>query len=633
MGTDTLIGSEIAGLRIDALVGRGGMGTVYRAHDVELGRTVAIKVLAPELADSERFRDRFLRETRIAASLDHPNIVPIYSAGEADGVLYLAMRYVAGADLARLIEDGGPLDPKRALALIEQVASALDTAHEQGLVHRDVKSSNILVSLSAGREVCYLGDFGLTKRRGTISGLTAADQVVGTLDYIAPEQIQGDEAEAAADVYSLACVLYECLTGSPPFDRATDVAVLWGHVHDEPPTVSSRRPELPPALDAVLARGLAKAPADRYASAGELAAAAREALAPPARPPDQRPGRRAAPAFLIVVLVAAVAVAALLLLRDGGGGGPAAVSPNAVGIIDAERDALAGEIPVGAGPAAIAVGDGAVWVANVEDGTVSRIDPEARRVLRTIPLGDPPSDIAVDPQSAWVALGGLGAVARINPDQNTAATPVSALAGEDACQTPQASITFGGGFLWLACREPDLGRVDPRTGSSSRIGVEAALLTSASAERPEFSDVGFAFGSLWLVNRTANSVIEVEPGSGQKLGELTVGRGPAALAVGPDSLWIVNFDDDTLTRITISEPGQTPTLTTVPVGDGPVDVAVGEGGVWVITQLDRTVVRIDPETNEVVATIDVGNDPQGVAAGAGAVWVTVRASDPATSAP
>ena len=192
------------------------------------------------------------------------------------------MRYVEGTDLSRLVADEGRSTPSASSRSLEQAASALDAAHEQGLVHRDVKPSNMLIARSAGREHCYLADFGLTKRTGSISGLTATHQVVGTLDYIAPEQIQGGELDARADVYSLACVLHECLTGEPPFERATDVAVLWAHVHEEPPLVTSRRPELPQAVDAVLARGLAKKPEDRYASCGELVAALRTALAPEA---------------------------------------------------------------------------------------------------------------------------------------------------------------------------------------------------------------------------------------------------------------------------------------------------------------------------------------------------------------
>ena len=246
------------------------MGAVYRAEEEGLGRKVALKVIAPELAQDERFRERFLRESKIAASLDHPHVIPIYQAGDEDGLLFLAMRYVEGSDLAKVLAEDGALEPKRAVELLSQIAEALDAAHEKGLVHRDVKPSNVLIAESAGREHCYLGDFGLTKRTGSLSGVSVAGEIVGTLEYVAPEQITGNALDERADVYSLGCVLYECLTGQSPFPRATDVALLWAHVHEEPTPPSKARPDLPKELDTVLARALAKEPGRRYRSAGEL---------------------------------------------------------------------------------------------------------------------------------------------------------------------------------------------------------------------------------------------------------------------------------------------------------------------------------------------------------------------------
>ena len=198
IGSDPLPGSEIAGFRLEALLGRGGMGAVYRAEDARLGRKVALKLLVPELAQSDRFRDRFLRESQIAASLDHPHIVPIYAAGDADGQLYLAMRYVEGYDLRELIARESPLDPQRALRLVDQVADALDAAHERGLIHRDVKPANVLIAERAGREHCYLTDFGLTKQTSSISGLTGTGELVGTVEYVSPEQIRGERGRRAS---------------------------------------------------------------------------------------------------------------------------------------------------------------------------------------------------------------------------------------------------------------------------------------------------------------------------------------------------------------------------------------------------------------------------------------------------
>src|SRR5215211_6625156 len=243
VGVDQRVGTSVAGYTIERLLGRGGMGAVYLAEDTALARKVALKLLSPELAENERFCERFLRESRLAASLDHPHVVPIYQAGEADGVLYIAMRYVEGTDLKALLAREGALEPARALALCEQVAGALDAAHQRGLVHRDVKPANVLID-EAGH--AYLADFGLTKQTSSISGLTGTGELVGTVDYVAPEQVRGGEVGAAADQYALACLLYECLTGEPPFRRESDVAALWAHVEEAATPPSEQRPDLPP---------------------------------------------------------------------------------------------------------------------------------------------------------------------------------------------------------------------------------------------------------------------------------------------------------------------------------------------------------------------------------------------------
>jgi YVTN family beta-propeller protein len=604
------------------------MGAVYRAREVALERRVALKVIASELAEDSRFRERFLRESRVAASLDHPHIVPIFQAGEQDGALFIAMRYVEGTDLGGLLAQEGALEPARTVAILEQIAEALDAAHEKGLVHRDVKPSNVLIASAAGKEHCYLADFGLTKRTGSLSGVSAPGDVVGTLDYVAPEQITGAEVDARADVYSLGCVLYECLTGRSPFPRATDVALLWAHVHEEPRRPSEVRPELPQTVDAVLGRALAKEPDRRYGTAGELVAAARASLglvetAPP------RPSKR--PRWILGTAVLGLAVAAalgLLVTRDSGGG-LASVAPNSVGVIEPASNELVAEVPSGTDPGAVAVGEGAVWVANVEDETVARIDPGTRERQRTIAVGDFPSDVTVGGGAVWVALGALAELTRVNPDQNAAAAPTPALDDNTPCGAPRASVAFGGGVVWFVCENGELGRIDPATGRARSIGLEAGLLTSASAVLPNFSDIAYGLESLWIVNRAANAVVEIDPVTNQKLRELSTGGAPSAIAIGPGALWIANYDDDTVTRLAIAGRGQPAAQTTFPVGDGPVDVAVGEDGVWVASSLDRKVTRLDPETGETVATIEIGNEPQRLAAGGGAVWVSVRAPEQA----
>ena len=281
---------QIAGYRIEARVGRGGMGEVYRAVQLSLGRRVALKVLVPELAADDLFRRRFLRESRIAASIDHPSVIPIYDSGEDGGLLYIAMRYVDGSDLATLLEREGRLEPARAMAIMTQVASALDAAHTRGLVHRDVKPANILLAAAApgASSHCYLCDFGLIKQVGTeqaFSALTATDQFVGTIPYVAPEQIEGREVDGRTDVYALGCVLFHCLTGSVPYQGENDVEVVFAHLREPPPSISSRLPGLPVAMDAVIARAMAKGKEDRYPTCSALVAAMDERVGAGARRP------------------------------------------------------------------------------------------------------------------------------------------------------------------------------------------------------------------------------------------------------------------------------------------------------------------------------------------------------------
>ena len=267
----------IAGYRLEEVLARGGMGVVYRATQLALKRRVAVKLITPAHAHDESFRVRFERESRIAASIEHANVIPVYEAGEDNGLLFIAMRLVEGTDLEALLERGGALEPARAARIVGQVAGALDAAHARGLVHRDVKPANVLITLDEP-EHAYLTDFGVAKQVGAPAALTRAGQWVGTLDYLAPEQIECEEVTAAADVYSLAAMLYHCVTGHPPYERPNDAARIWAHLSAEPPKASALRPELPRALDAVIARGLAKSPGSRFESAGALARACTRAL-------------------------------------------------------------------------------------------------------------------------------------------------------------------------------------------------------------------------------------------------------------------------------------------------------------------------------------------------------------------
>ncbi|MGH3077110.1 MAG: serine/threonine-protein kinase [Gaiellaceae bacterium] len=671
-GSELAPGTIVAGFQVEALIGRGGMGAVYRAAEEGLGRNVALKVIAPALAQDERFRERFLRESRIAASFDHPHVVPIYQAGEEGGLLYLAMRYVEGTDLAKLIAEEGTLEPRRALELLAQVAEALDAAHEHGLVHRDVKPSNVLIAESAGSEHCYLGDFGLTKRTGSLSGISVAGEIVGTLEYVAPEQITGNLLDERSDVYSLGCVLYECLTGQAPFPRATDVALLWAHVHEEPPPPSEARPELSRELDTVLARALAKEPGRRYRSAGELVEATRSALslapsetagrrsrlasgvvrARSARGlvqrahAHQRPGRTILAGFAaLLALVLAAALAAFLLARDSGGLAP--VSPNSVGVIDPASNELVAEIPVGVNPEGIALDRDSAWVANSSDGTVMQIDRRVRQVSETVSIGRYPTDVRSANAVLWVAL----AEYRAGRSKSRSPAPVGSASSTIGSSHFVAGLdwfTFGIRSLqgrtriegracvrrnaFLAVDEVALGKANPVwLGCDSFLsravtGTKAASFArvDVSAVSPWFSDVALGLGSIWLTDRAADTMAEIDPVTRREVRLVDVGDDPSAIAVGLGSVWVANFESDTVTRIEPSGPRLPVRVETISVGDGPADVAVGGNAVWVVNGLDGTVSRIDAETKRVVATITIGNEPRRVAASATDVWVTVR---------
>ena len=339
-------GSRVAGYLLEERIGSGGMAVVFRAVDERLGRRVALKVLSPVLASDEAFRTRFIRESRAAAAVDDPHIIPVYEAGDTGGVLFIAMRFVPGGDVGQLVDRDGRLPAARATAIISAVASALDSAHAAGLVHRDVKPANMLVDVRPGRaDHVYLSDFGLSKPTMSSLDLTGSGIFIGTLSYASPEQIEGRAVDARADQYSLACAAFELLSGSPPFVRTQPAAMIWAHVSDPPPALSSLVPGLGQAADAVLARALAKEPRNRFASCGEFAAALSAALERPVQapavmepaavspaaigPPPATPARSGPPRTRrlkagIAALLAVAVAAAIAIGRLGGSGAPVA---------------------------------------------------------------------------------------------------------------------------------------------------------------------------------------------------------------------------------------------------------------------------------------------------------------------
>jgi serine/threonine protein kinase/streptogramin lyase len=648
MIADPRIGTQLAGYRIEAVIGRGGMSVVYLAEDIRLKRKVALKLLSPELAQSEKFRERFVRESELAASLDHPNIIPIFEAGESEGALYIAMRYVEGTDLGALIEREGGLEPERAVGLLAQAAGALDTAHARGLIHRDVKPSNMLIAAGtsrAGLEHLYLSDFGVTKRSTSDSGITGTGQFVGTLDYAAPEQFEGRALDARTDVYSLGCVLYECLTGEVPFQRDTQAALVYAHLMSPPPAVTDKRPGLAEGIDEVVATGMAKVPEKRYASAGELVEAAHKTLAPAAvievTNAQQGGSKRRMPILIgagaaLVVLV----VVLVTLLSRSGGGGPSLPSASSTGAGLAASDrvdrlsqvrsdvALARTVPlkVGNAPSGVVVGEGSVWITNEGDGTVSRIDPVTNQA-RVIRVGKGPDALAVGEDSIWV-VNRLGhSVSRIDPGTNRVEATIDVSGGFPG------TIAVGEGAVWIGVEgDYPLGvhlatvhKIDPQSNQDvASIPIEGALVWVV---------ITTGGGAVWAVGNAGN-LVRIDPSTTQAQAITDLGEPPGAIALADGALWVASVRGEVLKV----DPATGRVEARVPGGGSPgglqgtgtreaqLAIAVGDGIIWVTGKVDGSISRIVSVSGTALEPIKVGLTPTGVAVGFGSVWVTVDAS-------
>jgi streptogramin lyase len=623
VGSDPRPGSEIAGFRLEQLLGRGGMGAVYRAEDVRLGRKVALKLLIPELAENERFRERFLRESQTAASLDHPHIVPIYAAGEADGQLYLAMRYVEGSDLRQLIAREAPLAPERVLRIAEQVGDALDAAHERGLIHRDVKPANVLVDERSGRVHCYLTDFGLTKQTSSISGLTGTGELVGTVEYVSPEQIRGEPVDGRSDLYSLGCVLYECLTGERPFARESEVATLWAHVHDAPPSLRGLGGE----IDTVMAKALAKAPAERYRTCGELVREGRAALGLAERPKALRRRRarrvrlsRGRLVALIAAATAGVVIAATGLLLSRGSDGLSHIAPGSVGVIDPASGDLVAEIPLGFESSLIAAGERFVWVLDPDAKTLTRIDPSTMEVVpptRGVPADGIPMGLAVGEGFVWVAVnqGRSLAVLKIGPeleDLKQSITIERSATGTLSIQRNTVILTTGHGAVWALERgSSEVTRIDPASGEPKTLtdGFGASLSIAVDEE------------AIWLGG--INGVNKLDPTTGTELGSTPVSgvvdSSAASIAIGKEATWFVANSRPRLSQI---PPAGDTVDDSYPVGEAPGAVAVdADGVVWTASSGDGTVTRLDPRDGS-SETIELGAAPGGIVTDFGRVWIS-----------
>jgi DNA-binding beta-propeller fold protein YncE len=592
------VGTQFAGYRIEGVVGRGGMGVVYRATELALDRPVALKLIAPELAGDDSFRERFLHESRLAASIDHAGILPVYAAGEADGELYLASRFVAGTDLRAVLDDG-PLPAERAIGLVGQVADALDAAHEQGLVHRDVKPGNVLVDTA---DHCYLCDFGLTTQR-VDGGTTTSGRLAGSLDYLAPEQIRTGDVDGRADQYALACVFYELLSGVPPFRRETEAQTLWAHMQEEPSLLAYDE------LEPVFARALAKEPEERYEDCNAFADDARAALGLGPSPIAVRRRRRRIGGRLLAVgaAVFAVAVVAVVLALTVRSGGALEAAPDSVGAVDPASLELTSVTSVGNTPTDVAASDDWVWVINSNDGagTISRIDAHTRTLAATFSVAGTPRTIVSAFGSLWVGTT-EGRVHRVEPGTDLVETswtlPNADVATAFDVDVGPGWLAAGPNAIWAGSNRA-LSRIDP---STSRLRPRESV---------SWGPMAYGFGSVWILGRELDRISAT---TGRLVGTVDLVGGRADIATGFSSVWIADEEEGAVVRV---DPREEAIVRTYEVGGSPFGVAVGADAVWAASD-DGTVVRIDPETDDVTIA-RVGGAPRVVDVGAGRVWVSV----------
>jgi DNA-binding beta-propeller fold protein YncE len=596
VAADLAIGTTVAGYRIEALIARGGMGVVYRATHLGLERQVALKVISRELADREGFRERFLRESRLAARLDHPAVVPVYDSREVDGELIVAMRLVAGGDLRRLLDRDGPLAPARALDLLDQVAGALDAAHAAGIVHRDVKPHNILVE----GDRAFLSDFGLAKAVDA-SATQSGTSVVGTAAYMSPEQWQGAPVGPAADVYSLGCVLYEALTGVVPYAREE----------------AGAEPEISAGMEAVIERAVSRDPGARFECARDLIAAARRhadsdarptavlsraagaAGGPPTAPPGseaptralgERAGvrrfqKRLAIGFLALIPLAILAGFLAQLIFGG------------------DEVSVSAPIAVAKPPLRIAADAEGVWVTSQSEGTLTRLAPATGEpVGEPVQLGRGISGVAIGGRWLWVTDPPRGDLLRLTPGGRV-------LQRIHLGGSPGA-IALGGGRVWVA--DQDGGGVTAVNAQGGRVyrrhlpPLTAPLRLATGA------------GGLWVSSATTGSVRRIDLGSLAAGKATPAGRGPAGVTVAHGYVWVANSRAGTVTRVYPALHTATP----IEVAGHPGGIDAGTTTVWVADRAAGTVRRIDAASGDLVGgPIGVGPEPGAVAVGGEAVWV------------
>jgi serine/threonine protein kinase len=660
-------GAVFAGHRIEAVAGRGGMGVVYRATHLALDHVVALKVISPELAADEIFRERFRSESRIAVSIRHPNVVPIHHAGEEDGLLFVTMDFIEGTDLRGVLNERGRLDPPEAASIVFDVAAALDVAHSRGLVHRDIKPGNVLIERRNGDEHVYLTDFGLTKQIGSSSGVTASGAFVGTLDYVAPEQIKGDAVDARADIYALGCVLFELLTGSAPFaSREEKVAKIYAHIQDEPPSLLAVRPDLPPAFEQVVLRALAKDPDLRQPSAGDLARGAsaavhgdlvsqgehsvaigaaaptrthqtqvdaatiasesaqpsdlettpatavdtpQEPIPAPARRPPTTKKRNLGP-FLLAGGAIALAVAAFIVISGSGGSGGSGGGKDGNGSSGGglQEEATGEAVHVGGVPVGVAVVDelNELLVANREANKLDVLTTEGENV-KTLAVGSTPQSVDAGEQNIWVTNTDDGTVSQFRQHGLAAAPPIQVGA------TP-LDVAVGNHAIWVAGGDGTISRIQPTDStvfaSIPAGGAPQGIAATQDTQAVWFSDRGD--GTVRRVDTTANTA-----GRG-----VAVGKDPKGVLIdGSGAVWVAVTGEGNVVKLN-ADGSHKQTFTAC---DEPRDLAAGLDSIWVTCGGDDSVVRLDAKSGKPISETPVGGSPEGIdySETAHTVWVAV----------
>ncbi len=564
-------GTVIAGHRIESFVGRGGMGVVYRARQIALDRIVALKVIAPELLEDAGIRERFLHEARAAAGIDHPNVIPVHGAGEDGGVAYIAMRFVEGDDLRTLVRREGPLSVAAAAGFAGQAAAALDAIHGAGFVHRDVKPANLLVA--AGGHL-YLTDFGLAKQVITRSGATGSGGWVGTLDYISPEQIRGGRIDARADVYALGGVLHFVLTGRVPFEREGQEAKLWAQLSDPPPVPSALVPGLPPELDAIVARAMAKDPEERYPSAGDLGRAVRAAAAGTAPSEPER-----------------------MVARGAAAPGDAPLEPG-----------IAAETP-----------------------TVSAVRPTA--VLRR-PRSWRPAALAV---ATALAGAGIAAYV-LHDDNPTRGAVVAGTASSTPTATPAATATptspvrvlgttrrvgmrpngivLAGDDAWVISHDSDwvtrLSRATGRErGKHTKVGVGSTSIVADG-------------DSVWVAVTDAGEVDRIDAKSGKITHRIHTSTPPVYLAAGPSGLWVATHPKQGLDQLLHYTRTGARLIDSRTIQDGVTAMTLGAGALWLAATANTKVDRLSLATGEIIPWHSFMAPVNYLSFGRGNVWASMQ---------